>query len=87
MSNRKTSPGRARRQHARVNRRPAFRPTELRRADITALLRALPERVDADDLFARLYLQLKITAAEAAVAAGRVVPHAEVVRRVHAWLK
>ena len=54
--------------------------------DVLALLHAMPDDIDTDDLMYRLSLRHKIEVAEDAVEAGDVVSHEEVMRRSDAWL-
>jgi hypothetical protein len=58
----------------------------MKKQDVLALLRDMPEDIDTDDLLYRLYLRQKLAAAEAAAEAGDVIPHDAVVRRSDAWL-
>lgn len=59
----------------------------VKKSDILELLRDMPEEIDADELIYRVYLRQKVEAAEAAVEAGQVLSHEEVVRRSEEWLK
>ena len=54
--------------------------------DVLALLHAIPDDIDPDDVMSRLSLRHKIEVAAEAVEAGDVVSHAEVMRRHDAWL-
>jgi hypothetical protein len=54
---------------------------------ILQLLRDMPEEIDADELMYRLYLRQKLEASEAAVEAGEILSHEEVVQRSEEWLK
>ncbi|MCI0339687.1 MAG: hypothetical protein L0216_00815 [Planctomycetales bacterium] len=57
----------------------------VRKSELLDLLRKLPEKVDLDDLIYRLYLREKIAAAEADIAAGRVLSAQEVRRQSRTW--
>ena len=59
----------------------------MKKHDILELLRDMPEDIDADELIYRVYLRQKLEASEAAVEAGKVLSHEEVVRRSEEWLK
>lgn len=54
---------------------------------ILQLLRDMPEEIDADELMYRLYLRQKLEASEAAVEAGEILSHEEVIQRSEEWLK
>jgi hypothetical protein len=58
----------------------------VKKNDVLALLREMPDDIDTDDLMYRLYLRQKIEAAEAAAETGDMIPQDEVVRRSDAWL-
>ena len=62
------------------------RKTVVKKHDMLALLREMPDDIDTDDLMHRLYLRQKLEAAEAAVGIGDVIPHDEVMRRSDVWL-
>ena len=59
----------------------------MKKNDVLELLREMPDEIDADELMYRLYLKQKLESAEAAAAAGDIMPHDEVVRQSDAWLK
>jgi hypothetical protein len=59
----------------------------MKKNDILELLRDMPEEIDAEELMYRLYLRQKLEASEAAVEAGNVLSHEEVVQRSEDWLK
>ena len=59
----------------------------MKKNDVLALLREMPDDIDTDDLIYRLYLQQKLAAAAAAAAVGDAIPHDEVVRQSDEWLK
>ena len=59
----------------------------MKKNDILELLRDMPEEIDADELIYRVYLRQKLEASEAAVEAGKVLSHEEVVRRSEESLK
>ena len=59
----------------------------MKKNDILELLRDMPEEIDAEELIYRVYLRQKLEASEAAVKAGKVFSHDEVVRRSEEWLK
>lgn len=54
---------------------------------VVDLVRAMPDEIDVDDLIDRLFLLAKIEASEAAIAAGDVLSHDEVVRMSDEWRK
>ncbi len=58
----------------------------MKKDDVLALLRDMPEDIDTDDLLYRLSLRQKLEAAEAAAEAWDVIPHDEVVRQSDKWL-
>jgi len=58
----------------------------VKKHDVLALLREMPDDIDTDDLMYRLYLRQKLDAAEAAAETGDVISHDEVVRRSDEWL-
>ena len=58
----------------------------MKKHDVLALLREMPEDIDTDDLMYRLSLRQKLEAAEAAAEAGDIIPHDAVVRRSDEWL-
>ena len=51
------------------------------------MLDRMPVETDAEQLIYTLYLKHKLERAEAAIAAGRLTPHAEVERLMAEWLK
>lgn len=53
----------------------------MKKSDALEVLRTMPEEIDTEELMYRLYLKEKLEAGEAALRAGRVVPHDEVIRR------
>jgi predicted transcriptional regulator len=57
----------------------------LKKSDVFDLLRDMPDDLDPEELIWRLYLKEKIERAEAAVAAGDVVSHAEVEKMIDEW--
>jgi hypothetical protein len=57
----------------------------MKKADVVELLRELPDEIDTEELIYRLYVKEKLDRAEAAVQAGEVVPHAEVIRISETW--
>lgn len=59
----------------------------MKKHDVLALLREMPDDIDTDDLMYRLYLRQKLEAAEAATETGDIIPHDEVVRRSDEWLQ
>jgi len=59
----------------------------VKKNDVLALLREMPEDIDTDDLMYRLYLRQKLEAAEAAAETGDIISHDEVVRRSDEWLQ
>ena len=61
--------------------------TVVKKDDVLALLREMPDDIDTDDLMYRLYVRQKLETAEAAAETGYVIPHDEVVRRSDEWLQ
>jgi hypothetical protein len=59
----------------------------MKKETILQLLQDMPEEIDADELMYRLYLRQKLEIAEAAVEAGNVLSHEDVVQRSEEWLK
>ena len=59
----------------------------LAKSEVLRLVRRLPAKVDLEDLIYQLYLREKIARAEADIAAGRTLTHAEVRKRVARWRK
>jgi hypothetical protein len=59
----------------------------MKKNDVLALLREMPDDIDTDDVLYRLYLRQKLEAAEAAAETGDVISHEEVIRRSEAWLQ
>jgi hypothetical protein len=57
------------------------------RHDVIAVMEAMPEEFDLDELVYRLRLQQKLESSERAFAEGRVLAHDEVVRRSRAWFR
>ena len=55
--------------------------------DVIAVMEAMPEEFDLDELVYRLHLKQKLEASERAFAEGRVLAHDEVVRRSRAWFR
>ncbi|MGH2586189.1 MAG: hypothetical protein ACRDJE_14850 [Dehalococcoidia bacterium] len=55
--------------------------------DVIAVMEAMPEEFDLDELVYRLRLKQKLEASERALAEGRVLTHEEVVRRSQAWFR
>ena len=59
----------------------------MQREKVLAVIQELPEEVDVDSLTERLYLLQKIDDAEQEIAAGKGLPHEEVLRRLAKCLK
>lgn len=55
--------------------------------DVLDLIEPLAEEVDPETLMDRLYLRAKLERAEAAVAAGKVLSHDDVVKRSETWFE
>lgn len=51
------------------------------------MIKALPEKIDVDELMYRLYLRQKLEAAEEDVREGRLISHEEVVKETSRWFK
>jgi len=58
----------------------------MKKQAIFELLRELPDEVDAEELFYRLYVMRRIELAEAEIEAGELIPQEEVDRRSEEWL-
>ncbi|MBC8521379.1 MAG: hypothetical protein H8D26_05250 [Methanomicrobia archaeon] len=54
---------------------------------ILDMIKALPEKIDIDELMYRLYLRQKLEAAEEDVSEGRLISHEEVVKETYRWFK
>jgi len=59
----------------------------VKKSDVLALLREMPDDIDTDDLMYRLFMRQKLEAAEAAAATGDIISHDEVMRRSDEWLQ
>jgi hypothetical protein len=59
----------------------------MKKQDVQSLLDQFPDDVDADELMHRLYLKAKLEQAEAAVEAGDVLSHEDVVKRSREWFE
>lgn len=59
----------------------------MKKEDLLHLLQDMPDEVDAEEVNYRIHLKEKIDRAEAAVAAGDVVPHAEVEKMIDEWFR
>ena len=59
----------------------------MKKSDVLALLREMPDDIDTDDLMYRLFMRQKLEAAEAAAATGDIISHDEVMRRSDEWLQ
>jgi predicted transcriptional regulator len=57
----------------------------IEKQELLKLMEDLPEQVEVDEVFYRLYLREKLTAAEEDVEAGRVLSHEEVVAETAKW--
>ena len=57
----------------------------MKKKDVIELLEAMPDEIDPRDLIYKLYLKQKVEAADAAVAAGDLLDHDEVVRITNSW--
>jgi predicted transcriptional regulator len=57
----------------------------IRKEDVLELVRQLPDEVEIEELIYRLYLLEKLEAAEADIAAGRILSAEEVRQRVRQW--
>jgi len=53
--------------------------------ELLKLMEDLPEQVEVDEVFYRLYLREKLTAAEEDIEAGRVLSHEAVVAETAKW--
>jgi hypothetical protein len=57
----------------------------IEKQELLKLMEDLPEQVEVDEVFYRLYLREKLTAAEEDVEAGRVLSHEEVTAETAKW--
>lgn len=57
----------------------------IEKQELLKLMEDLPEQVEVDEVFYRLYLREKLAAAEEDVEAGRVLSHEEVVAETAKW--
>lgn len=57
----------------------------MKKSEALDVVRGMPEEFDAEELLYRLYVREKVERAEAAVAAGRVLTHEEMVREIASW--
>lgn len=55
--------------------------------DVLAVMEAMPEEFDLDELVYRLRLKQKLASSERAFVEGGVLAHAEVVRWSRAWFR
>ena len=68
--------------------RPCNREDDtMKKSDVLELLRDEPEDLDIDKFIYTLWFRRQIELGEADIAAGRVIPHEEVVREMKTWLK
>ena len=57
----------------------------IKKQELLKLMEDLPDQVEVDEVFYRLYLREKLNAAEDDVRAGRVLSHEEVVAETAKW--
>ncbi len=57
----------------------------MKKEDVLAIIRDMPEDIDPEELMYRIYVLEKIEAGEQAFREGRVIPHEDVVREVRTW--
>ena len=57
----------------------------LRKRAILKLLETLPEEIDSEELFYRLYVMQKIEAGEASLAAGDLISQEDLEREADSW--
>lgn len=57
----------------------------MRKQDVLDMLAKMPDEIDVDALMYALHLRRKLERGLSDIAAGRVVPHAEVEREMEAW--
>jgi hypothetical protein len=57
----------------------------MRKSDVIEILERMPDDLDAKDLIYRFYVLQKVELGEAALAAGLVLEHEEVVRVIDEW--
>ena len=59
----------------------------MKKQEVLEIVESLPDQIDLEQLMHELYLKAKLERAEAAVAAGEVVSHEDVVRRSQEWFE
>jgi predicted transcriptional regulator len=59
----------------------------MKKRDVLALLEGMPEKLDPEELMARIYVLEKLEEGEADIKAGNVITHEELIRRSDEWLK
>jgi hypothetical protein len=59
----------------------------MNKQEVLDIIDHFPDQIDPEQLMAELYLKAKLDRAEAAVARGEVVSHAEVVQRSRQWFE
>ena len=64
-----------------------FTPMASAKQQVQSILESLPEDATFEDIQYHLYVRQKIEQGLADAEVGRVVPHAEVVRRLARWLE
>ena len=57
----------------------------MQKDEVLELVRQLPDDVDLEEVIYRLYLREKLAAAEADIAAGRILSSEEVREQAHTW--
>ena len=57
----------------------------MKKSDPLDILRNMPEDIELDDLLYRLYLKQELETSEAAIAAGEVLAHDDLVRLSDEW--
>jgi hypothetical protein len=58
---------------------------DMRKQEVLDLLEQFSEELNLDQLIDTLYLKAKLEQAEAAVARGEIVSHADVAERIRKW--
>jgi len=59
----------------------------MNKREVLELVDRLPDQIDLEQLMHELYLKAKLERAEAAVTAGDVIGHEEVVKRSQEWFE
>ncbi len=55
--------------------------------EILEFVSALPQRIDIEDLFYRLYIKTQLDAAEEDIRKNRTLPHAKIMKEIEKWFQ